>query len=872
MILKILAQLKKYREFILLLTLLPIALIFSFKESKFDLLPQSPYATFEIQLEVPGKTANEIEQKVTSSAEKVFNGLPHLLNLESYTYHQSSKILITFKPGTDRQRLFLFVQEKIDRLKILLPDDVKKIKVQELNPKTIQDLTFNIRSQKDYFDLKQILLKRRNEISQVVPAIGNTVQFMIEPDIKKLKENQLGIDSLWKALKVNSFTYNIGTKDDMIYFVDGRYKDENQLSSVIIGENNRHLIHLRDVAKITAKDYNIPKEVKLWFNPEKVSGIDTYNRSNQLFSEHDFRFSYWEFKIKQLRPFFVYFSAILVLQIVFSLVLFRNKFSLFSFLVLDIIIVLHFLFWTSIFSGALNILDLYSLTFSLVFCSAVWILVKGQIRKYFFPSKLPTFIQRTLDQSIIFSLNQFVPLLIYAGCVLAILYLPLFLTDINSIATYIAKRFVLIGLPLSILTIILLSLFSPLEWITKVETSNAKSGRRYQYKKYDFTFLLVTLAAFSFVFYFQSLPFGIFQPKTGHQQKLNKEYRLYDKNLEFQSSANQIAQHTPDQSKRIAKNWVKNWIVSPNGLGTLANINLNLFKMALSDFSNEKKFSTLEQKRTLASLNMSLPNKTNFGEIPIEVNKGGYTTINQMSSFSYAFEPNQIFRMSLEQTNIFFVNDQEKSKHNFVGTFKHTELKPAQKTQYIINSMQEYFRVSVYSLVFCFFLTSIYLNSFLRSFVLLLLGLASTSLFGLVYFLIPGLIHLDSIWIIPFPFWFTILLLLTYTLPMDIERRRGNNLQEVLKETAEKTGGIIRATGLFVGAFLILTAIPQLFELSGGQHYLYNGIGTGFIILIVTYLCTSSFFKLYYITAQESLERLHLKLMTRFYQFKARND
>ena len=121
MILKYLTHIARARPIVLTALVLPVIPAIFFSNYKFNIMPESPYLEYTITIDVPGMAA-EVERKVTVVAEKVMNGLPSLLVLESSTTHEKSVVNLKFKAKT-KEATFLFIQEKIDRLKIMLPSE-----------------------------------------------------------------------------------------------------------------------------------------------------------------------------------------------------------------------------------------------------------------------------------------------------------------------------------------------------------------------------------------------------------------------------------------------------------------------------------------------------------------------------------------------------------------------------------------------------------------------------------------------------------------------------------------------------------------------------------------------------------------------------
>ena len=142
--LKFLQKVSKYRRVVLLFLFIPIITVFFNLDNGLKLFPEDSFIRFKIEFYVPSKLSSEIEKKITTIAEKTFNGLSNLISIESSTQHERSEINLIFDRLNDPNKILLFIQEKLDRLKITLPGDVKQIKVIHLKP--IQPPDFKIKT------------------------------------------------------------------------------------------------------------------------------------------------------------------------------------------------------------------------------------------------------------------------------------------------------------------------------------------------------------------------------------------------------------------------------------------------------------------------------------------------------------------------------------------------------------------------------------------------------------------------------------------------------------------------------------------------------------------------------------------------------
>ncbi|MEK6624520.1 MAG: efflux RND transporter permease subunit, partial [Bdellovibrionota bacterium] len=408
--------------------------------------------------------AKEVERKVTVVAEKVMNGLPSLLVLESSTTHEKSVVNLKFKAKTKEGATFLFIQEKIDRLKIMLPSEAKRIIVMPVKQVNYPDIIISGPTSKQLDELSQKFLKYKKSIRQFEPNLDDESlrpHFEIVPSLDLILQHGIGIDSVWKALKINGFTYNLGQKQDLVYFVSGTFSSVEQVESIVIGAKSTFLIRIGDVAHVSLVIPPVPNQVKVWLDHSEVSLVSFFFWAKSELKDHQIHFPFIHAFLEGLKRVALAVIALILLQLLAGHLIFKNFKAQISFLILDTIILVHYPFWVSFMEKEITLIDFPAMILTIIMTSFFWIVLLGRFRSYYFPSKLHTYIRRQLSQAVLFTLAEYLPTIAILLGSLLVLMLPLLLTDINLIAQYIALRFFHYGIPLILITLIILALFAP---------------------------------------------------------------------------------------------------------------------------------------------------------------------------------------------------------------------------------------------------------------------------------------------------------------------------------------------------------------------------------------------------------------------------
>ena len=80
--------------------------------------------------------------------------------------------------------------------------------------------------------------------------MGESFNWKIQLNPKKLLSYNISINQVWHSLKINGFASRLGSKDDLSYFVESNFNSLIQLKSTIIGSKSNTPIKLVDIKSI----------------------------------------------------------------------------------------------------------------------------------------------------------------------------------------------------------------------------------------------------------------------------------------------------------------------------------------------------------------------------------------------------------------------------------------------------------------------------------------------------------------------------------------------------------------------------------------------------------------------------------------------
>ena len=88
----------------------------------------------------------------------------------------------------------------MDRLKLMLPGDVKKVSIEEIKRKEVPDLTITHNEGFSLEVMANVTEPFQTRIRSTTPEIKKELAFELKLDTKTMLQNGISLDQVWKAL------------------------------------------------------------------------------------------------------------------------------------------------------------------------------------------------------------------------------------------------------------------------------------------------------------------------------------------------------------------------------------------------------------------------------------------------------------------------------------------------------------------------------------------------------------------------------------------------------------------------------------------------------------------------------------------------
>ncbi|CAN5878539.1 efflux RND transporter permease subunit [soil metagenome] len=248
-----------------MLVLILLGGLLAYQNLQTSLFPEITFPKIKIIADAGLQPASKMMTTVTKPLEAAIKQVPDLKLVRSTTSRGTCEIsaFIDWKSNIDlsKQR----IESKINQVKNALPPDIQ-ITVEKMNPAILPVMGYSIESHnKTPIELKQIalytikpFLSQVDGISEVRIIGGKDKEYWLTLDPQKMSTFGVTPDIISNALTQTNFIKSNGYLSDYHFLyltvTDATINTIEDLQNVIITNNGKRIIRLRDVADIQVKD------------------------------------------------------------------------------------------------------------------------------------------------------------------------------------------------------------------------------------------------------------------------------------------------------------------------------------------------------------------------------------------------------------------------------------------------------------------------------------------------------------------------------------------------------------------------------------------------------------------------------------------
>ena len=223
-----------------------------------EYFPEVQFPGIFIQIPYTDSNAEEIEREITRPVEEVLATMSGIQRMRSNTDDQSATIILFFGWDQNAKLKGIEAREKIDAIRHLLPDDLRRIFVFTGSTSDQPLLELRISSNRDLSDAYDLLdrkLKRPIEVIDGVSKVQlhgvNKKQIQIQLDAGRVAAHRIDLNQLGSMLARQNFSLTAGelTSDSQRLRIKpiGEYQDIEQIRNLIVNDAG---VRLGDIANV----------------------------------------------------------------------------------------------------------------------------------------------------------------------------------------------------------------------------------------------------------------------------------------------------------------------------------------------------------------------------------------------------------------------------------------------------------------------------------------------------------------------------------------------------------------------------------------------------------------------------------------------
>jgi len=223
-----------------------------------EFLPPIDLPFIICQIPYVGATPEQVEKEVAIPAEGEFRTVSNLKRIQTTSDMNGCVVRMFFDMGTDMSMATADVRDRIERLKLVLPDEIERVALRKFSANSMPVMAFALYSPGDDEELtflaRTVLQPRMMRLEGVadVSIFGKPErEVLIEFDQSELRRRGLSLFQVVSSLRQTSINMTVGDMIDgnMRYYV--RVLDEfttpEDLGQLVVGANT---VRLRDVADV----------------------------------------------------------------------------------------------------------------------------------------------------------------------------------------------------------------------------------------------------------------------------------------------------------------------------------------------------------------------------------------------------------------------------------------------------------------------------------------------------------------------------------------------------------------------------------------------------------------------------------------------
>ncbi len=235
-----------------------------------EFMPKIQFPFMGVFIAYPGATPPQVEEEVAIPAEGEFRTLPDLKRLFSSSSSDGCFIGIEFKSGTDLHESIADVRDRIERIRLDLPQGADNVFIQHFNSDALPVMQFGLARDGDEKEFAHLVrtdllpkIKRLDGVAEIEIWGADEDSVMVEFDQNALRRHNLSIYQVIALIRESNVNVSAGQltggRQKFLVRALDEFNRPEELAELVVGNGLR----LKDVASVGYRPRNEDRLVEM---------------------------------------------------------------------------------------------------------------------------------------------------------------------------------------------------------------------------------------------------------------------------------------------------------------------------------------------------------------------------------------------------------------------------------------------------------------------------------------------------------------------------------------------------------------------------------------------------------------------------------
>ncbi|NLF56329.1 MAG: efflux RND transporter permease subunit, partial [Candidatus Hydrogenedens sp.] len=245
---------------VLMLSMSMLALgVISWNRMPLNFLPRVDRPFIGVFIAYPGASPSQVEQQIAIPVEGELRTIPGVRRIRTTSTSSGCEVGLLFSLDTDMTIATADVRDRLERLKLVLPDEADKMLIQRFSSGSIPVMAFGVFRDGDQEQFAHLIrtiaeprLSRIEGVAKVeILSPIQPKEVLIEFSQDNLRAMNLNLAQIIQSLRENSISLSVGELEDggrkHYTRLMGEYRRIEDIEALVVGPNG---LRLRDVAEV----------------------------------------------------------------------------------------------------------------------------------------------------------------------------------------------------------------------------------------------------------------------------------------------------------------------------------------------------------------------------------------------------------------------------------------------------------------------------------------------------------------------------------------------------------------------------------------------------------------------------------------------